>query len=173
MSRSWDAALAARLKVVVKQNGGNKAVAEASGISLGALNNYLRLVNDPSAASLVKIAAACGVSLEWLATGKSASDKTSAPRVPFRVHAIIECDPRDDAKQRYLRDKQLWETKAIYGGQLSHIARAVVDKLKVGQPVSREWLEQLDRKIEDVERVCDEAIADFSRHGSVKVRFHD
>lgn len=57
-----------RLALAVKSAGGNKAVSEKSGIPLRTLARLLA-GQEPKAEHLVRVAAACGVSLDWLATG--------------------------------------------------------------------------------------------------------
>lgn len=64
-----DAEIVERLRVAVKMGGGNKAVAEKSGIPLRTLANYLAGRSEirlPLAAALCRT---CGVSLQWLAYG--------------------------------------------------------------------------------------------------------
>lgn len=62
------AELASRLKAAVKESGGNNLVAQRSGVPLSTLNSYLRGV-EMKVGALVRLAAATGVRLEWLATG--------------------------------------------------------------------------------------------------------
>ena len=62
-------ALAARIREIVKTSGGQKKVSAASGVKLGTLNNYMRLVSRPKLVELKKLASTCGCSLDWLTTG--------------------------------------------------------------------------------------------------------
>jgi hypothetical protein len=61
--------LAARLKAAVRESGGNTLVAQRAGVPLSTLNSYLRGV-EMKVGALVRLAAATGVRLEWLATGQ-------------------------------------------------------------------------------------------------------
>ncbi len=61
--------LAARLKAAVREAGGNNLVAQRAGVPLSTLNSYLRGV-EMKVGGLLKLAAATGVRLEWLATGQ-------------------------------------------------------------------------------------------------------
>lgn len=63
-----DAGRPERLRVAVKAAGGNKSVAERSGIPLATLNKYLA-GRDMKVSAFIALANACGVSLDWLATG--------------------------------------------------------------------------------------------------------
>ena len=58
-----------RLKEAVKKAGGNKAVAERSGVLLGTLNKYLRGVSEPSISKVSILANTCDVSVGWLLDG--------------------------------------------------------------------------------------------------------
>jgi phage repressor protein C with HTH and peptisase S24 domain len=58
-----------RLRQAVQLAGGGSAVARAAGMPLGTLGRYQR-GRDMKASALVSLAAATGVHIEWLATGK-------------------------------------------------------------------------------------------------------
>lgn len=58
-----------RLRQAVKLGGGNKAVSAKSGIPLRTLANLLD-GQEMKVGQLVRLAAACQVSLDWLATGR-------------------------------------------------------------------------------------------------------
>ena len=58
-----------RLKTAIKTAGGNKKVAEKSGIPIGTINNYLRGASEPTIQKIANIATVCSVSLDWLAYG--------------------------------------------------------------------------------------------------------
>lgn len=68
-----------RLRAAVKNAGGNQHVAAASGVPLASLNSYIA-GREMKAAVASRLADACGVSLEWLVTGRNtASDTSSQP----------------------------------------------------------------------------------------------
>jgi hypothetical protein len=58
-----------RLRRAVKGAGGNQAVAIRAGMPVGTLNRYLA-GREMKASAMISLAAACNVSLEWLATGR-------------------------------------------------------------------------------------------------------
>lgn len=99
-----------RLKAVVRQSGGNKAVAEKSGIPLSNLGAYLA-GREMKVPALIALAKACGVNLVWLATGEgpmvgelqaaasqpAPAPQKSAPERPFRAFAQIKLDVLTEA----------------------------------------------------------------------------
>lgn len=85
--------LAARLRQAVAEAGTQKAVSERSGVKLGALKTYLR-GRDMQTEALVKLAAATGVRLEWLAAG------TGPMREAAPTAGVAE--PRESAPPRAL-----------------------------------------------------------------------
>ena len=62
-------AVADRLHQAVLAAGGNRVVAERSGVPLGTLNNYVGARTGMKLGALAKLAAACDVSLEWVVSG--------------------------------------------------------------------------------------------------------
>jgi AcrR family transcriptional regulator len=84
---------AARLRRAVTDAGGPTAVADRAGVNLGTLNTYLR-GRDMRTEVLVKLAAATGVRLEWLAAG------TGPMREAAPTSGVAE--PRESAPQRAL-----------------------------------------------------------------------
>jgi hypothetical protein len=58
-----------RLRQAVRAAGGNKVVATRSGVAPGTLNSYLA-GGEMKLTPAVALAAACNVSLDWLATGR-------------------------------------------------------------------------------------------------------
>jgi transcriptional regulator with XRE-family HTH domain len=66
------AAVSARLRMAVRAAGGNRAVAERSGIPLATVNNYVRGRHGMKIEPIAAMAAACGVTLDWLVTGDEA-----------------------------------------------------------------------------------------------------
>jgi hypothetical protein len=92
--------VAARLKLAVAHGGGNKAVAAKSGVKLGSLNNYLRLVNAVPATAAAAIARACAVSIDWLLFGEGPMERTPAATVIPVIEAarqpeITEFPPKE------------------------------------------------------------------------------
>lgn len=57
-----------RLRSAVRKAGGARRVAQRSGVAFGTLNNYLA-GGEIKLTAAAALARACGVSLEWLATG--------------------------------------------------------------------------------------------------------
>lgn len=95
------AARTSRLRQAVDAAGRNKAVAKRAALSVGTLNNYLRGRDMPTN-NLVALADACGVTIEWLATGRgpmrpgeagSAAPVPPAPTpVSPKLFSIMEMD---------------------------------------------------------------------------------
>ena len=65
-----------RLRQAIHLGGGNKKVSEATGIGLTNIQNYLK-GREMRIDTALALAEACGVTLEWLATGKD-----PAPQAP-------------------------------------------------------------------------------------------
>lgn len=70
-----------RLRRAVRAAGGNQVVADRVGMPVGTLNRYIA-GRDMKASALVSLAAACNVSLEWLATGREPMAPAAAPGAP-------------------------------------------------------------------------------------------
>ena len=62
--------MAERLRSAVELGGGPGKASEKSGVALRTLGNYMSGRSEMKAGALVRLAEACGVSLDWLATGK-------------------------------------------------------------------------------------------------------
>ncbi|MHB1305211.1 MAG: helix-turn-helix domain-containing protein [Acidiphilium sp.] len=71
--------VAARLRLAVEKNGGASEVSRKSGVPISTLNDYLS-GREPRFSRAFALARACGVSLDWLATG--ISSETSAEKSP-------------------------------------------------------------------------------------------
>ena len=84
---------AMRLRRAIKAAGGNNQVSARSGISLASLGNYLR-GRDFQTETLVALAEACGVTVEWLATGQgsSAAPPAAAPAEPPALFSIVDME---------------------------------------------------------------------------------
>lgn len=80
---------AERLKEALKYAGGNAAVARRIGMQIGTLNNYVA-GRDMKAAALVALADGCGVSVEWLATGRGTMHGTKGLGFPGFDTAMAE-----------------------------------------------------------------------------------
>ncbi|MDC7788018.1 XRE family transcriptional regulator [Rhodoplanes sp. TEM] len=66
-----------RLKRAVQDAGGNAFVSARSGVPLSTLNTYLAGATMPSLAKLASVARACGISLDYLVTGKGEAVETT------------------------------------------------------------------------------------------------
>lgn len=73
--------LGERLRQAVRAAGGNQAVAEKSGVPLGTLGGYLS-GGEQKLSNTVALAEACGVTVEWLATGRGPMRPGEAPPPP-------------------------------------------------------------------------------------------
>lgn len=68
---------AERLKEALRLAGGGAAVAKQIGMPIPTLNNYIA-GRDMKASALIALAEACGVSLDWLATGRGRKTVTAS-----------------------------------------------------------------------------------------------
>ena len=64
-----------RISLAIGRAGGAKKMAEKTGMSTSVLRSWRAEKSDPSRTSLVKVARAAGVSVEWLATGEGDPDQ--------------------------------------------------------------------------------------------------
>jgi len=69
-----------RITLAIKRAGGATKLAEKTGMSTSVLRSWRAEKSDPSRTSLVKVARAAGVSLEWLATGEGGPDHGAGAR---------------------------------------------------------------------------------------------
>ncbi|WP_048852498.1 XRE family transcriptional regulator [Komagataeibacter europaeus] len=79
---------AERLRSAVHAAGGNNRVAMRATIPVGTLNRYIA-GRDMKASAMIALAKACGVSLDWLATG-------SGPERPDEIPTVTATDRFDD-----------------------------------------------------------------------------
>jgi SOS-response transcriptional repressor LexA len=71
--------LQSRLKEIAKENGGNRALCEKSGISERTFANWLAGSSEPKIIGISAIAHAAGVTVDWLVNG-------SKPKKPLGTH---------------------------------------------------------------------------------------
>lgn len=84
--------MAERLRRAVDLAGGPGLVSERSGVALRTLGNYTGGRTELKAGALIKLADACGVSLDWLATGQGhalAGEAVNRSAVDERQKAIM------------------------------------------------------------------------------------
>lgn len=80
-----------RISLAIRRAGGAKKMAEKTGMSTSVLRSWRAEKSDPSRTSLVKVARAAGVSLEWLATGEGDPDQGAGAQ-PQRAAGPQEMD---------------------------------------------------------------------------------
>lgn len=115
-STEADADFLARVSEVIDMVGGENALAERSGLSRSMIEKYKK-GSEPTRSSLVSMADAAGVSVEWLAIGKgSKNPDDDGPFVPIPVYP----------------------TRASAGGG----AAVYYDEVGEYFPMSRLWLER-------------------------------
>lgn len=88
-----------RLRQAVKAAGGNQAVATRAGMHLGTMNRYIG-GRDMKAGAMIVLAKACGVTLDWLATGEDGKETERKPGGDSGMQALIE-GPPDIAEERF------------------------------------------------------------------------
>ena len=81
-----------RIKVIVEKGGGQNAFARQCGLSLGAIQRYLK-GGDPTRRALIAMARAAGVSLNWLALGVEEKQAPVSPH-SIPVMGFAECGLR-------------------------------------------------------------------------------
>lgn len=77
--------LAERLKAAVRSAGGNKDVADRSGVPLRTLNSYMAGQADPKLTKLDRIAAACGTTVDVLMGRKSPDPEPSQEKTRVSI----------------------------------------------------------------------------------------
>lgn len=68
-----------RLRDAIRQAGGQTAISARSGIKMRSLSNYMTGLNDMKRQTVVTLADACGVTIEWLAAGRGPMRPTDSP----------------------------------------------------------------------------------------------
>lgn len=71
-----------RMNALIERCGGAGELARKAGLSRRVIDKYRRGESDPSRSRLVAMAAAAGVSVEWLAAGLGPADGTIVPMPP-------------------------------------------------------------------------------------------
>jgi len=102
--------ISVRIRESIRESGGNAFVAEKSGLPLRTISNYVRGLSEPKIISLSKIAEVCGVSLDWLATGKN--HKFSSEPQPALDKEALEEGPAQtiaDIGQRLRHSREVCE----------------------------------------------------------------
>lgn len=89
LSRSEDGEFLARLRQLIDEHGGPKAVAARSGVNLRTLHYYLSGASEPKLAAMIAVSDACGVSLQWLAKGEGDKNVTSPASTAARSFPVI------------------------------------------------------------------------------------
>ena len=74
----------ARIEKLIRDTGGQSALARKTGLSLGAIQRYLK-GGEPTRGAMIRLCEACGVSMDWLVYGHD--DNTPAP--PPRNSGVI------------------------------------------------------------------------------------
>ena len=78
-----------RLRQAIHLGGGNKKVSEATGIGLTNIQNYLK-GREMRIDTALALAEACGVTLEWLATGKDPAPQAPAAAPPSGPQPLFQ-----------------------------------------------------------------------------------
>lgn len=89
--RETDTAFIARMRECADRAGSVNALAELSGVSQGGIRRYFE-GGEPNRRALVAIARAAGVTVEWLATGKSPKDSPSQADVGVEFQLVPQYD---------------------------------------------------------------------------------
>ncbi|MGH7840166.1 MAG: XRE family transcriptional regulator [Candidatus Binataceae bacterium] len=84
-----------RLRLIMQQFGSVADLAKAVGVSDNAIYKWVSGRGQPSMASLVNLAQAAGVSVEWLATGHGLAAKATIDSPPLREASATVAPPRE------------------------------------------------------------------------------
>lgn len=103
-------AFANRLKQAMRGKFTQETLAEEIGLSLSGIKKWFSGITDPSWSSVVLAAKACGVSLDWLATGEqpAAGTNTAMPideEVLLAAIQAVEADLHDRGETMLPQDK--------------------------------------------------------------------
>lgn len=80
-----------RIEILIRDAGGQSALARRSGLSLGAIQRYMK-GGEPTRGALIRLAAACHVTVNWLMTGKDSDEETPAQQQrDIPVFGFAEC----------------------------------------------------------------------------------
>lgn len=81
----------ARIETLIRDAGGQSALARRSGLSLGAIQRYMK-GGEPTRGALIRLAASCNVTTSWLMNGEEDRGAPPAPQhrdIP--VFGFAEC----------------------------------------------------------------------------------
>ena len=127
-----------RLRTAVETAGRNKAVATRAGIHVGTLNNYLA-GREMRADNLVALADACGVTVEWLATGRGPMRPGEAspppppppqppePDQPPKLFSIVDMDLLGDCMEKAVDLLRIYSPEPSWG-RAAQAATLLYDK---------------------------------------------
>lgn len=82
-----------RIERLIHDAGGQSALARRTGLSLGAIQRYMK-GGEPTRGVLIRLAEACGVTLQWLVYGKGDEDSAAGLNIPVvgvPVYGFAEC----------------------------------------------------------------------------------
>ncbi|MFP4131259.1 MAG: helix-turn-helix domain-containing protein [Thiohalospira sp.] len=120
-----------RIALAIERAGGAKKMAEKTGMSTSVLRSWRSEKSDPSRASIVKVARAAGVSIEWLAAGEG----------PMESMAEEEGgDALDDEPQRkeaYTRRSESLSEERNRSGEIREIKPTPVKVREGREPENR------------------------------------
>lgn len=110
-----------RLRNAIQDAGGNQVVAAKSGVPLSSLNGYIA-GREMKLSIAQKIAAACSVSVEWLASGREPI--SPLPAVMRDQESILDYDTGEVHSLRDVIEFRLYDVKASAGpGTYPHTER--------------------------------------------------
>lgn len=79
-----------RIAILIRDAGGQSALSRKSGLSLGAIQRYMK-GGEPTRGALIRLADACGVSLSWLVFGSDNEKIDQQQRSEIPVYGFAEC----------------------------------------------------------------------------------
>lgn len=85
-----DAAFIRRIETLIRDAGGQSALARKTDLSLGAIQRYIK-GGEPTRGALIRLTEACGVSLQWLVFGNDDEKADPRQRSEIPVFGFAEC----------------------------------------------------------------------------------
>ncbi|PMR77058.1 transcriptional regulator [Billgrantia endophytica] len=118
------------MRIAIKQAGGATIMAEKAGVSTSVLRKWRAGQSEPTLSSLVRMARAANLSVEWLATGEGRPDAG-----PASGQWLIDLETLEDV---IIRTRRIFDRKrlALKPEVEARIIRLVYEfSLRQGQPM--------------------------------------
>ncbi|MCE8019828.1 helix-turn-helix domain-containing protein [Halomonas sp. MCCC 1A11036] len=119
-----------RMNIAIKRAGGATIMSEKAGVSTSVLRKWRAGLSEPTLSSLVRMARAAGLSVEWLATGEGTPDAG-----PSAGQRLIDLETLEDVIIRTRRISE-YKSLALKPEAEARIIRLVYEfSMRQGQPM--------------------------------------